>query len=136
MHAIIYTIGYAGWRPAHLKETVESRGALLVDVRYSPRSRAPQWTKKALQDLVGPDNYWHCKDLGNENFKSGGDIKLHNPDAAIAALKEVQRPLILLCGCKDHRICHRTQAAETLAMAFGGTVEHLYPFIPSEPATF
>lgn len=126
MHAI-YTIGYSGWKPEQLAAKVEELGALLVDVRFSPRSRVPQWTKKSLCELVGAENYVHCKNLGNENYKSGGPIKLLNPDAAIASLRDVQRPLILLCGCKDHTICHRADAATVLAEAFGVAVTHLYP---------
>jgi len=123
----IYTIGYSGWKPEQLAAKVADLGALLVDVRFSPRSRAPQWTKKSLCELVGAENYLHCKDLGNENYKSGGPIKLHNPDAALDALRDVQRPLILLCGCKDHTVCHRADAAAVLALAFGASVTHLYP---------
>ncbi len=39
----IYTIGYAGWAPAALRDHVLALGATLVDVRIAPTSKSPQW---------------------------------------------------------------------------------------------
>ena len=41
----IYTIGYAGWAPAALRDHVLALGATLVDVRIAPTSKSPQWRK-------------------------------------------------------------------------------------------
>ena len=35
---IIYTLGYSGHKPEYIKAQVDELGALLVDVRYSPRT--------------------------------------------------------------------------------------------------
>lgn len=49
----IYTIGYAGWAPAALRDHVLALGATLVDVRIAPTSKSPQWRKDALAALMG-----------------------------------------------------------------------------------
>ena len=49
----IYTIGYAGWAPAALRDHVLALGATLVDVRIAPTSKSPQWRKEALAALIG-----------------------------------------------------------------------------------
>jgi uncharacterized protein (DUF488 family) len=128
MHTI-YTIGYSGWKPEQLRDTIHALGAVLVDVRFSPRSRQPQWAGGNLAKLVGAGSYRHLKALGNENYKNGGPIKLVDTQAGVAALAPIlaERPVVLLCGCKDHHTCHRTTAAHALATALGAQVEHLYP---------
>lgn len=38
----IYTMGYAGWAPADLRDEVLRLAAALVDVRIAPTSKSPQ----------------------------------------------------------------------------------------------
>ncbi len=71
----LYTLGYAGWQLADLFEAVRRRNAVLADIRFSPASRHPQWSRKQLRALLG-DRYRHVQELGNVNYKTGGEIVL------------------------------------------------------------
>ena len=126
MHTL-YTLGYSGWTPAGIKGQVDALGAALWDIRMMPWSKSPQWQQPELRSLLGA-SYAHVQALGNRNYK-GGPIELANPEVVVRRLSDLLklRPVILLCGCRDHRICHRTVAAEYLAGHLGCTVFHLYP---------
>jgi uncharacterized protein (DUF488 family) len=129
----IYTIGYAGWAPAALRDHVLALGATLVDVRIAPTSKSPQWRKEALAALMGAA-YCHLLALGNRNAFTGGPVALNDPERAlkpIAALLE-RGPVMLLCGCADPQRCHRSVAAEFLAERLGAEVEHI--LAPERPA--
>jgi uncharacterized protein (DUF488 family) len=131
MHTI-YTIGYSGWTPAALKAAVDARGVLLVDIRYSPRSRRPEWRTDALARLWGENvaqHYVWWRELGNVNYKGEGPIVLADPELALvpAATLLIWRPIALLCACRRHEGCHRLTAADYLSQALGAPVEHLYP---------
>lgn len=132
MHTL-YTIGYSGWKPEQLACVISSLNAMLVDIRFSPRSRVPQWNGGRLATLVGPESYLHLKALGNANYKNGGPVELVAVHAGIASVADIlcTRPVVLLCGCKDHATCHRTNAAEAIAEALGCEVQHLYPTTPT-----
>jgi hypothetical protein len=131
MHTI-YTAGYSGWQSAQLAAQVQEFGAALWDIRFSPLSRRPEWRQAELRAAIGPA-YVHVKALGNVNYK-GGPIELYRPAGAIEAARRVlaERPVILLCACKDWRGCHRLIAAELLAGWLGAQVQHLEP--PARPA--
>jgi uncharacterized protein (DUF488 family) len=129
----IYTIGYAGWAPAALRDHVLALGATLVDVRIAPTSKSPQWRKEALAALMGAA-YRHLPALGNRNAFTGGPVALNDPERAlqpIAALLE-RGPVGLRCGCADPQRCHRSVAAEFLAERLRAEVEHI--LAPERPA--
>jgi hypothetical protein len=123
----VYTYGYIGTKPETLKAHVERLGAMLVDIRYAPYSRAPQWCKDALKALVGEANYLWVGQFGNVNHQVGGKIVLSAPEHGLERLLPIleQRPVILLCACRDWRTCHRTHAAEYIHRHIGCEVEHL-----------
>ena len=128
----IYTLGYSGWQPQAIRATVDARRALLVDIRNSPRSLNPHWRQEALRGLWGddwPDHYAHWRALGNLNYKNGGPIALADPAAILnaAAIILCAQPIVLMCGCQQHAMCHRLVAAEYLAAQLGAPIEHLYP---------
>jgi uncharacterized protein (DUF488 family) len=109
----LYTLGYAHPDATATLQAWMASGpkVLLVDIRYSPRSRwFPQWSQKALQATWG-DRYRHVKALGNVNYRLvGAPIQLADADAGIAwAVQALQAgySLILLCACKDYERCHR-----------------------------
>ena len=75
----LYTLGYAAPdAEQQLMTLMADPSTLLVDIRYSPRSRwQPQWNTKTLQAAWG-DRYRHMKALGNVNYRF--------PDAPIQLL--------------------------------------------------
>lgn len=123
----IYTIGYAGAKPADILAHVERLNATLVDIRYSSYSRTPQWQGRAICELIEPGRYVHLQSLGNINYKNGGPIRLLNPSENILQIRQLleRGPIILLCVCKDWQNCHRLTAATYLHEALGAPVEHL-----------
>jgi len=125
MHKL-YTIGYQSLEPEHLEQWVCQLGALLLDVRLSPRSRRATWSQHALSEWFG-ERYWHLDLLGNVNYKSGRPIQLKDEQAGLTVLKELleDQPVILLCGCRNVQECHRRVIAERMAEGFGVEVEHL-----------
>ena len=108
----VFTIGYSGRKPAEIKLLAEELDATVFDVRFSPRSRVPHWSRKRLTESLG-DRYRHVRALGNRNYRSG-PIELEDFPAGLALIQESDRPIILMCACKDPAICHRTTIAEKL----------------------
>jgi uncharacterized protein (DUF488 family) len=123
----ILTLGYSGWKPADIRATVESHNAVLWDIRYSPKSRHPQWQRQAFASLLD-SAYVLVPALGNRNYK-GGAIELAAPAQALDLARRTlaQRPIILMCGCRNHWECHRLDAAEYLGTALDIEIKHLYP---------
>ena len=108
--------------------------AALADIRTTPFSRTYQWTKGALQNLVG-QRYRHVKSLGNVNYRSGGPVEIADYQRG---KREVERLLstysgvILLCGCLDLASCHRLTVANALTSDLGVAVTHLAKPRPSQ----
>lgn len=124
----IYTLGYSGIRPENLRAVAESYDLVVLDVRLSPRSRRPEWTRGRLQALLG-QRYLHLPALGNVNYKSQGPVQLADPEVGIALAAQYleNQPVLLLCACRDVATCHRKVAAELLAQATGAEVIHWSP---------
>lgn len=123
----IYTLGYSGWTLDQVAAKVEELNAVLVDVRFVPRSRIPAWNSGVLSRRFG-DRYIWLKELGNRNYKGTFDqIEIVDFPAGAAKLQNVTatgRNIILLCGCPDVDGCHRKVLAEQLVDACQA-VEHL-----------
>jgi len=125
----LYTIGYGKFKPEQVKALVEKSGAVLVDVRFSPRSRNPQWAKSNVEKLVGKGNYLHLNSLGNRNYKGDGPIEIVDIERgtqAVATILET-RSVILMCQCWDLAHCHRLPASEFIAQKLGVELAHLSP---------
>ena len=108
----VYTFGYGGRSVDELLELAEQLDAVIFDVRYSPRSRAPQWNRSHLQAVFG-ESYRHLRDFGNVNYR-GGPIQIVDYEAGKAAIEACNRNVILMCVCKDVHTCHRTFLAQRL----------------------
>jgi uncharacterized protein (DUF488 family) len=108
----LYTLGYTGIKPAQLLAKVEMLGAIVLDVRYSPRSRAHQWNGIEMARLLG-QHYQHVPALGNINYKSGGPVEINMPQVGVPQVMAIlaARSAILLCACPDHETCHRSIVA-------------------------
>ncbi len=118
----IYTYGYGGKHPEELEKLVAELNATLFDVRFSPRSRNPAWSGKRLRERFN-DRYQHVKAFGNANYK-GGPILIVDYEVGKALIEQSDRPVILICVCKDSVICHRTYIAKLLTVE-GFAVEEL-----------
>jgi uncharacterized protein (DUF488 family) len=66
----LYTFGYSGRRPDQLRTLAERLRSVVVDIRFSPRSRIPPWTDGRLRKVLGK-RYRHLPALGNRNYKGG-----------------------------------------------------------------
>lgn len=111
----VYTIGYSGRKPEEIKRIVRDMDAVLFDIRFSPRSRIPQWAGSNVSALVGAGSYRHLEALGNSNYKGDGPVEIVNYSAGLAAILASDRPVILMCACTDPTTCHRTVVAHMLA---------------------
>lgn len=123
----LYTIGYtAGIDADLLARAVVGEGMMLVDTRFSPRSRNPQWNKSRLQETMGEHYRW-VQEVGNVNYKGEGEIELLSPSMGIPIVIRLleQSPVILMCGCWNVHECHRKTVAEMVAEACGCEVMHI-----------
>ena len=124
----IYTLGYSGWTADQVAAVIEEHNAVLVDVRFVPRSRIPAWNSGVLSRRFG-DRYTWLKELGNRNYKGTFDqIEIVDFAAGAAKLQAISaagRNIILLCGCPDVTTCHRKLLAESLAHMWPAEIFHL-----------
>lgn len=124
----LYTVGYTGQTPAKLLAAAETLGAVIADIRISPRSRNPVWNKRKLQEAWGP-RYVHIGELGNRNYKGefGDDVLLADVDRGVELVAALlaRGPVILMCACVDAAICHRSPAAEAVSAQTDAPVTHL-----------
>lgn len=129
----LYTFGYSGKQPDALLALTEQldaipygiRSVIVADIRFSPRSRIPQWNGGRLAKLLG-DRYHHLPALGNRNYK-GGPVEIVDLEAGVAQVADllVHQPVILLCVCADIQHCHRRLAAEAILARYGVPLTHL-----------
>lgn len=115
--------GYAERRASDLLAAALRLDAALWDIRFSPRSRRPEWSRSQLQRLLG-DRYQHVPSLGNRLYKTEA-IELADPEAALPMLDAEPRPIILLCQCRVSATCHRMTAAKFIAARRTVTVDEL-----------
>lgn len=127
MHTI-YTIGYTGLKLSDLTVWMDAHNAVLVDTRLNAYSPNPDWKKHTLRRVFS-DNYRHVQELGNINYKGGGDIALKDAAAGVDIVAQIlpYQPVLLLCTCSNVDTCHRKVAAEAVREATGAPVIHLTP---------
>ena len=110
----IFLIGYLGRTVDDLRKIV-GKGTLL-DIRISPQSRKPGFSKKRLSETFG-DRYEWVYELGNESSEEG-TIQLYDPDIGIEIVKEVYKVtkhhVYLMCACRDGETCHRATVGALL----------------------
>ncbi len=95
----------------HLALLMRAKNVLLIDCRYSPRSRfKPEWNRRALLEKYG-DRYRFAGDLlGNIHYNNDLPMQLANKDVGIQKLVDYLLEgytLIILCTCKEYALCHR-----------------------------
>jgi uncharacterized protein (DUF488 family) len=115
----LYDVGYQSVDRDLLFAALKKLNAVLVDVRYSPRSRDAKWDGKKLAELL-EDGYVHMPEFGNKNYK-GNSIELASPEAGVLMLYQIlaERPAILMCACWNRSWCHRAVAAKWFEDKYG-----------------
>lgn len=126
----LYTLGYARWSIEEVERQIDELDALLTDVRHSPYTSKPGFSKPKLASRFGTD-YLHVPGFGNTNYKEG-PINLAAPEEGLRRLHTRDGPFVLLCGCRDPETCHRTRVAHVIQEEVGGSITHLRA--PSERA--
>lgn len=124
----LYTFGYGGRLGSELERHQKERDATVVDIRHTPFSSVRGYNRPELEASLGAENYTHIFELGNTNHKSlDGQIKIHNIEKGLARLHQILigRNAILLCGCSDYHICHRSLVAEEAKQKLQVEVIHL-----------
>src|SRR6266545_6149835 len=117
----IYPIGYSSrYAMQRIDELMKQPMTLLIDTRYKPISRMPQWRKRTLERVYGECYCWEGESLGNINVDTDLPMKLADPEPGITRLcAYLQRGyrLILLCQCPDYESCHRKVIVRLLLKA-------------------
>jgi len=114
----IYDLGYQNVKDFSFLVTVVKRlDAVLVDVRYSPKSRNPTWSGSNLKKVFG-ERYVHIPELGNVNYKSNHAIELFDKDKGLKILEGIltQKNVIIMCACWDRKSCHRKVVSRYLEL--------------------
>lgn len=121
----LYEFGYRRKDIDALEEWLDEHpDVVLVDVRFGRIHPKNSWSDVRLRKRFGK-RYLHVRALGNENYKRGGQTKLHNEEKGLDTLFELfdrDEVPVLMCACEDLHQCHRNdiialvrdQAAERL----------------------
>ena len=116
----LHSIGYADRNEAaRVERIMRNPRALLIDIRYSPRSRwYPAWNRKQLSTRYGERYIWEQR-LGNVNYQHrecGIQLADGHQDAIRMAASHLAHgtSLVLLCACKHAHTCHRSIVAKLI----------------------
>ena len=115
----LFTYGYGSSQVAKTIDHLKAAGVRhVVDVRYNPTSRDPDYRQKRLRNLLeyAGLTYSHLQELGNVNYK-GGPVALSDPRSGIPklqALIESEEGVCILCVCRRPEGCHRRTITDTL----------------------
>ncbi len=124
----IFTFGYLQPGAMGVVQRLIVSGAVLIDIRFSPVSCRPEWSKKRLSEQFG-SSYQYVHALGNIHYRSRElPIELVNGSAGISlvgAWLEKGYDVCLLCACLDGVVCHRSKAAALVQAAYSCEVVHL-----------
>lgn len=101
----IYTTGYGGKNIADLKPMLDALDAVLADVRFAPHSEILHWRKVYLKVLLDW-KYLHIPNLGNRTFKEDR-ITIQNLKLGVETILNLDKPVVLMCGCERLENCHR-----------------------------
>ena len=126
--ATLYTIGYGGRTPSQVADLLRKLGVgVLVDVRASPRSRVPGFSKAGLESFMPSHGvlYHHVEALGNANRFGGPDAPVQLVDEVgglewlrgclnTRQLTATLRGVAIMCTERDYWGCHRTYIADKM----------------------
>ncbi|BDI29821.1 hypothetical protein CCAX7_18720 [Capsulimonas corticalis] len=112
----LYHFGYPGRAPEDLRRIAERLDATVVDIRYSAlMATESRWRGAALRELLG-DRYVRCIALADHAGCEArlGSISVIDFQIGVEFLRQIDGPMILLCGCRDSRRSHRAAVAQRL----------------------
>lgn len=108
----IYTTGCGGKNIADLKPMLDRLDAILIDIRFAPHSEILHWRKVYLKVLLDW-KYLHVPNLGNRTFKED-KITIQNLKLGIETILNLDKNIVLMCGCEKLENCHRLLVAGEL----------------------
>lgn len=114
----VYDLGYQNVKDISTLVTVVKRlDAILIDVRYSPKSRNTTWSGSNLKKVFG-ERYIHIPELGNVNYKNDHAIELFNKEKGLKILEGylTQKNVIIMCACWNRKACHRKLVSRYLEL--------------------
>lgn len=131
----LYTFGYLSSRAERIINDLITVNTPIIDVRMNPDSKNFRYTQEAFSKRPGI-TYYHVGELGNELYKEAltgaftePHIKLHEPEAGIAKLKEILDTYgraAIFCACSDSKKCHRMRIAALAEAQLKVKVYHLH----------
>ena len=122
MHQL-FTIGYGGRSPQQVAALLKEHGVkVLIDLRETPRTRVPGFSKSALESYMMSQEiiYRHLQALGNANHRiPDAPVKVVDEGLGMQALCDVltQYEVAIMCACRHHGRCHRSYISERLLEA-------------------
>lgn len=130
----VYLAGYGGRTREWLASAAHRHDATVIDIRYSPRSRRPEWSKRRLAAFLGNHadgtaRYVHIPEWGNANYRNSGDIVIADFAAGLERWEVETHSTILLCQCPNVSTCHRKVVADLLSSAREVTVTDLHDVV-------
>jgi hypothetical protein len=121
MHQL-YDFGYIGSKLPDLQKAAEALNAIVVDIRFSARSRNPMWNSDHLRMLLD-NRYYHERGLGNVNYKIPGmeNVKFADLEKGMSNIGRILErfSVIVMCACKDRNHCHRLLAVQEFEKRYG-----------------
>ncbi len=114
---LVFTTGYTDRDVRRLPDLLRDLNAVLVDIRFNPTSRKPQWGKDYLKLLL-KDKYRHVPSLGNRaGDGAAARDSIQNLNLGIRIIDELKVNVLLMCGCRLEKDCHRRFIAQKLTAA-------------------
>lgn len=143
----IYTIGYEGATPDRLAKALKAAGiGVLIDVRATPLSRKPGFSKNVLAQGLQKEGigYVGLRALGTpaegreaarrgrmEEFRAifAAHMQGEGAQEALAQAADIARGRRACLLCFEHapHACHRLQVAQDMAQLTGQKIVHLSP---------
>ena len=121
-----YTLGYTGYTVAQIKKLAEELDAVVFDIRFRPHGRNAAFNKSRFIAAL-EERYEYIGELGNINYKlEMKDTRFVDFEAGISRIVASEKPVIIMCTCKDYFNCHRSIVARRLK-ELGHEVEEVHP---------
>lgn len=102
----VYLTGYLLHTPDDIARWARETGGTVIDIRWQPNSRKPEWRQPALKAMLGTAYRWIAS-FGNPRHKDGV-LEVCDMEVGIWTLQRALGPYLLMCACRDPEKCHRS----------------------------